>query len=149
MVDEVAEFLTKALSQTGSEQLPYGESQKWTIRQHVADLLQVSMANLLAKTGSKHVPGLEWTRRCHDVTCVSAAGDPHAAPISTDLHRERWQVSIEDENDSVLTADAANITTGFFGDVVLQCAAVRSSYYGRRVRCQCITRQGLYRRLLL
>lgn len=35
------------------------------------------------------------------VTCVWAAGDSHAAPVGTDLHREQWQVSLEDENNSV------------------------------------------------
>lgn len=42
MVDQVDELLTRALSQTGPDRLPYDESQKWTIRQHVSDLLQVN-----------------------------------------------------------------------------------------------------------
>lgn len=40
MVDPV-DFLTRALSASGSEALPYGENQKWTIRQQLADLLTV------------------------------------------------------------------------------------------------------------
>jgi hypothetical protein len=42
MADPVVEFLTKALSQTGADALPYAEHQKWTLRQHLADLLTVS-----------------------------------------------------------------------------------------------------------
>jgi ESCRT-I complex subunit TSG101 len=38
MADPV-EFLTNALSQTGADALPYAEHQKWTLRQHLADLL--------------------------------------------------------------------------------------------------------------
>lgn len=40
MADPV-EFLTNALSQTGADALPYAEHQKWTLRQHLADLLSV------------------------------------------------------------------------------------------------------------
>lgn len=38
MADPAGEFLTKALSTEG---LPYAEHQKWTVRQHLTDLLTV------------------------------------------------------------------------------------------------------------
>ncbi len=36
------EWLTRALTQQGADALPYSDSARWTVRQHVSDLLQAA-----------------------------------------------------------------------------------------------------------
>lgn len=52
-VGQALEFLSQVLSQRGPQAVPYAENTKWSIREHMSDLLKV-------RAGA---PAVRWRRR--------------------------------------------------------------------------------------
>lgn len=47
-VGEALEYITQVLSQRGPQAVPYPEATKWNIREHLSELLKVSVLHITA-----------------------------------------------------------------------------------------------------
>ena len=97
---DVSEFLTKVLSAVGADALPYEEHQKWALRQHLTDLLQVLKSRASRLTLALFT---KMKRSCNALTAhrrevftaqmlAPRAGIPCPAAVRADTYTKRRQV---------------------------------------------------------
>lgn len=67
---QALEYLSQVLSQRGPQAVPYEESAKWKIREHLSELLKVRAQTRLAQS--------DWIRFC--CSCMVAGHSSIAAP---------------------------------------------------------------------